>query len=113
MKSRFLDIRNCHELLPKGNGLPLIAKLDECLEGINNKQGSLHGSIDLLIRQNEQTINQKVGSKRLCNSPVEIAQGLYIKERSINTQAAQRNFPGPAQLHTLFRYENGMTHKTV
>jgi hypothetical protein len=113
MKSRFLDIRNCHELLPKGNGLPLIARLDECLDGINNKKGPLNGSIDSLIKQNERTLNQKIGSKRLCNSPVEIALGLYIKERSVNTQAAQRNFPGPAQLHTLFRYENGMTHKTV
>jgi hypothetical protein len=113
MKSKFLDLRNCHKLLPKGNGLPFIARLDECLEGLNNKQGPLHGSIDLLIRQNEKTLNKKTGSKRLCNSPVEVAQGLYIKERSINTRAAQRNFPGPAQVHTLFSYENGMTHKTV
>jgi hypothetical protein len=113
MKSRFLDIRNCHELLPRGNGLPLIARLDECLEGINNTQGSLHGSIDSLIRQNEKTCNQKIGSKRLCNSPIEIGQGSYIEKRIVHTQAVQRMIPGPALLHTVLGYENGMMHKTI
>jgi hypothetical protein len=113
MKSRYLDLRNCHQLLPSGNGLPLIQQLDNCLEGINNQQNPLKGSIDLLIKQNEKTLNQNIGSKRLCNSPVEIAQGLFIRDRSINTQAEQRNFPGSAQLHTLFHFENGMTYKTI
>jgi hypothetical protein len=113
MKSRFLDIRNCHELLPKAHGLPMMASLDEYLERINNKEGSQYGSIDSLIRQNEKTLNQKIGSKRFCNSPIDIAQGLSIEKGGVITRAKLRNYPGPAQLHTLFRYENGMTHKTL
>ena len=113
MKSKFLDIRNCHQLLPKGNGLSLIARLDVCLNGLNSQHGTLYGSIDALIKQNEKTHNLKVGSKRLVSSPIEIAQNLIIEKRVIHTQAVTRNFPGPALFHTHLGYENGMEHQTI
>ena len=60
-------------LLPKGNGLPLIARLDECLQGINSGSGGFNGSVDLLVKHNENTLGKRVGAKRLIDSPFEVA----------------------------------------
>ena len=113
MKLKFLDKRNCRELLPRGNGLPLMARLEECLRGINNLSGALRGSIDALIRQNKKTKNQKSGSRRLISSGIEIAQASYLADRSVHTQALERRFPGPALFHTILGYQNGLVHKTI
>jgi len=109
MKLKFLDDRNCHTLLPKSNGLPLIRRLDECLIGINEKSG---GSIEKLIKQNEKT-NNRINSLRLINSPLEIAQNSDIPSKTVHTQAIYRAWPGPAYLHRLQRYENQITWKTI
>lgn len=113
MKSRFLDLRNCHELLPKGNGLPLIAQLEECLKGINDSKGSLNGSIEKLISQNEKTRGIKIGWKRVCSSPIEIEQDSNIENKSVHTSALGRRFPGPALYHVFLGYKNGMAHKII
>jgi len=113
MKSRFLDLRNCHVLLPSGNGLRLLPRLDVCLKGINDSPGILHGSIDMLIKKNQKTINKANSSKRLIKSPIEIAQHANFETRLIHTQALEKRFPGPALLHTYLGYKNGINHKTV
>ena len=113
MKSRFLDLRNCHELLPTGNGLNLIARLDECLHAINDRPGELLGSIDALIRQNERTQKRTRGSQRLCSSPIEIAQDSNLENRVVHTQAVERRFRGSAKLHTVLGYKDGMERKTT
>ena len=113
MKTRFLDTRNCHILLPAGNGLPLMARLEDSLREINDLPGELHGSIDALVRQNETTINVTHGSRRLCNSAIEITQDSNLATRVVHVQAAARRFPGPARFHALLGYENGMSRKTI
>ena len=113
MKLNFLDVRNCHALLPPPNGLPLIRRLDECLHGINSKDGELLRSIDALIKQNKNTINRSYGSQRLCNSPIEIAQNSDVPNKAVRTQGINRTWPGPAKLHTLQFYENQLVWKTI
>jgi hypothetical protein len=113
MKLKFLDARNCHALLPPSNGLPMIRQLDKCLNGINNEKGKLHGSIDALIEQNKKTINRAHGMKRLISSPIEIAQLSNVPTKEIRTNAIIRVWPFPAVLHTLQRYENNVTWKTI
>ena len=113
MKSRFLDIRNCHALLPNEQGLPLAQRLEECLRQINDKHDRLRGSIDRMIEHNEKTRHKSRGSERYCDSPIEIAQVSEIPSRTINTQAIVGPAGGPSKLHTAFEYENGMIWKTI
>jgi len=81
MKSKYLDTRNCHALLPTGHGLQNIQRLEECLHGINNKHEKHQGLIDKLIEHNNKTINKLCGSRRFFNSHFQIAQGLKTSER--------------------------------
>lgn len=113
MKLKYLDIHNCHDLLPPQDGLPLLKRLDECLQGINDKHGALNGSIDALILHNKQTSNSKNGFNRLCNSPIDIAQNSDIISRVIHTTAIERSWPGPAHLHRIHVYENRIVWKTI
>ena len=113
MKLNFLDKRNCRELLPRGKGLPWMARLEECLDGINNLSDALRGSIDALIRQNKKTKNQKIGSRRLCSSPIMVVQVYSLVDRVVDTQPVGKRFPGPALFHTIIGYENGIEHKTI
>lgn len=113
MKTRFLDARNCHALMPRGHGLSLVQRLEECLRQINDNGGSLRESIDQLIRQNEKTQNQSHGSNRLVESPVEVGQSSDVESGWINTRAIQRPYPGPANLHTIQAYGEGLTWKTI
>jgi hypothetical protein len=113
MKSVFLDLRNCLGLLPQGHGLRLAQRLDECLRQLNNKQGILYGSIDMLVRRNETTRGRTRASERLCNSPLEVGQASFLANGIGNTQAIERGGPGPARLHTVLVYENGTTRKTT
>ncbi|MCP4459980.1 MAG: hypothetical protein GY816_18450 [Cytophagales bacterium] len=113
MKSRFLDTRNCHALLPKGHGMPMGQRLEECLRQINDKHEKYRGLIDKLIEHNIKTLNKSCGSERYCDSPIEIAQGLNIGSRTINTQAIERPQKGPAKLHIIMEYENGTTWKAI
>jgi len=110
MKLKYLDAKNCHELLPKSHGLPVIRRLDECLIGINESSG---GAIESLIKQNEKSINQNVGMKRLINSPFEIAQKSDLPNKSVHTRAIQRLWASPAYLHRLQLYENQLNWKTI
>jgi len=114
VKLKYLEAKNCHALLPPGHGLPLARHLEECLHQINNKQGKLNGVIDVLIRRNEKTRNMTHGSERLCNSPLDIAQGSNVEKRTvINTRAIERIWPGPARLHMVMEYNNGIVWKTI
>lgn len=113
MKPRFLDKRNCHALLPMGHGLPMLQRLDNCLCQINDKPGKYLGLLDKLINHNVSTINKKPSSGRLLNIQLDIAQGLYLVEKEIKTEVRERPFPGPALLHTVVEYEDGMVWKTL
>ena len=113
MKSKFLDTRNCHALLPQEAGLPLAQRLEHCLGQINSKDGPLRGSIDRLIEHNKNTRNRSRASRRHCNSSIEIAQLSDVGRRTINTQAIEGPERGPAKLHTIFVYPNGIEWKTI
>ncbi len=113
MKPKFLDKRNCHALLPMGHGLPMVQRLDICLCQINDSPGQYRGLIDRLIEHNKSTINKCRGSERLLNIQIDIAQGLYVAEKEIKTEARDRPYPGPAQLHTVIEYEGGVAWKTL
>ncbi len=113
MKSRFLDKRNYHALLPHWPRLPLIQRLDECLRQINDTPGEKQGSIDALIRHNERTITYSHGSKRLCISPIQIAQRSIVANRDIHTIARTGPSISPASLHINMVFENKITWKTI
>ena len=110
MKFKFLNARNCHALLPPSNGLPLLHRLDNCLKGLNEKSSGL---IEALIKQNEKTTGQAPGSKRLINSPFEIAQSGNIPSGTVHTQAIQRNWQRPALFHSVQFYENQIAWKAI
>jgi len=113
MNLKFLDKRNCHALLPTGHGLSMLQRLDECLRQVNDKPGRYHGLFDKLIEHNKSTIHMAHGSERLLNVQIDIAQGLLLVEKAINTQVRDRPYPGPAQLHTVLEYEDGTVWKTL
>jgi hypothetical protein len=113
MKTRFLDARNCHALLPKGTGLSFVQRLEECLANINSAEGPLSGQVDRLIHHNQKTIDTSVGYDRLIASPVEVGQMSFLSEGVVNVRAAERTMPGPAHLHTSLIYEDGTMWKTI
>jgi hypothetical protein len=113
MKAKFLDLHNCYSLLPPVGGLPMFARLDECLQGINSQPGVLTGAIDKLIRENQRTSNISTGSARLIASPLDIAQKADLENRGVHTQAVTRPLRGPALYHTVLGYQNGITHKRI
>jgi hypothetical protein len=116
MKLRFLDHRNYLSLLPPVRGLPSARVLDTYLgDEVNDKKGDHCGSIDALIRHNERTINMSRSSKRLKESPIEVAVIYHAEKRTVDLQAIVRPHPltGSAKLHTLLEFENGITWKTV
>ena len=113
MKTRFLDTRNCHALMPKGHGLSLVQRLELCLAQINDSDGPLRGSIDHLIKRNENTRSQSGGSNRLVASPVAVGQFSDVESGWINTKAVTTPFPGPAYLHTIQAYGEGLAWKTI
>jgi len=100
-------------LLPQGHGLSLVQRLEVCLAQINDSDGPLRGSIDHLIKRNENTLSQSVGSARLVASPVAVGQSSDVETGWINTQAVTSPFPGPAYLHTIQAYGEGLTWKSI
>lgn len=113
MKTKYLDLPNCHALMPKSHGLSVLSRLDECLAGINNMRGELNGSIDYLVKQNISTVNSKTGAKRLTISPIEISQNANVQTKIVHTSAMTKPIPNPAFLHVYLGYENGMNHQTI
>ena len=113
MKSKFLDIRNCHSLLPSGHGLPMVKRLEECLRQINDKSVKYRGLIDALIEHNKKTASKSYGSQRYCNTPIDVAQGLETARRIINTQAIERPGNGPAKLHIVLKNDDGTSWKSI
>ena len=113
MKTRFLDLRNCHELLPRATGLSLVHHLDECLRQINDSDTAHFGAVDYLIKHNEKTHNRLRGSQRFVDSPLEIAQASDVVRQVVDTRLAQRSDKGPAKLHTILAFEDGKLWKTI
>lgn len=113
MKSRFLDTRNCHALLPSGHGLPTTQRLEECLRQINDHNEKFDGLIDGLIEHNKKTINKSVGIRRLQPVPIDIAQGINVTEGAIHTQALERPEKSPLLLNIIFDYENHTSWKII
>lgn len=115
MKTRFLDLRNCHALMPRAGGLALVQRLEACLGEINEGDGPLSGSIDKLIARNEGTQKLSAGADRLMlfASPIDIAQYADVESGWINTRAEARPFPGPACVHTIQKYGEHLQWKTI
>ncbi|MEO1035249.1 MAG: hypothetical protein AAFX44_06775 [Pseudomonadota bacterium] len=113
MKTRFLDARNCHALMPLGHGLALIQRLEVCLGQVNDSDGPLKGAIDGLIKRNKNMRSHGGGSSRLVASPVAVAQLSDVETGWINTRAQPSPFPGPAYLHTIQEYGEGLAWKTI
>ena len=113
MKAKYLDIHNCHTLLPNTFGLSLFARLDECLDWINRRSNRCQGIIDTLIERNERTIKNIIGAKRLCDSPIEIMQNVILEKSIVNTQALERRMPGPALFHIALKHDIGMDQKAT
>ena len=111
MKTKFVDVRNYHKLLPLKTGLPLLSQLDKYLQGINENPGKLKGCIDELLLRNKRTSNHSFGSKRLCASSIAIAQIPIAGTNSFKTGAIKLQHPIPAILHTTILYENGIRWK--
>ena len=113
MKSKFLDSKNCHALLPSVNGMAVFQRLDECLHQINDRRSKFSGLIDNLIEHNKKSINRQCGSDRYCDSPIEIGQAIRISDGTIHTQAIEGSEKGPAKLHLILEYEIGTTWKLI
>lgn len=104
VKSRVLDIRNCHALLPQGHVLQVINRLDECLRQI---------IIDRLVRHNLNTENRQRGSERYHPSPVDVGLGLDVARRTIQTLAFERPGDSLAKLHLVLDRNDGLTWKVI
>jgi hypothetical protein len=113
VKTKFLDVRNCHALLPNIPNFPLIKKLDECLEKVNNTPGKIYGFIDSLIRHNQKTSSTKKGSSRLCKSPIDFAQIVDFKIGQLQTTSRPSLDLPYAVFHLLMQYENGINWKVM
>lgn len=113
MKTQFLNVRNCHALLPNIGNLSIIRKLEDCLFGINNSGGKHSGSIDALIRHNEKTINSRKGSKRLCFSPIQIAINSVISNHDIQIPPITGPESPFSQLHLSLQFDNDIIWKTI
>lgn len=91
----------------------MLQQLEDCLCQINDSPGEFKGTIDKLIEHNKRTIKISPASGRFLNLQIDIAQILYPAKRAINTQARDRPYPGPAQLHTVIENEDGPVWKTL
>ena len=112
MNLMLLDTRN-RTLLPRMSGLSMARLLDKYLRQINNQKGEHHGSIDALIIHNERTANRARSSQRCCDSPIEIAQAYNAVSEEVDFRAIVKPWRGPALLHTILVYKNGLTWKTL
>jgi len=113
MKSRFLDARNCHALLPSGHGMSSVQRLEECLSQINDSNHKFNGLIDRLIEHNKRTLNKSVGVRRLLPVPIDIAQGINVDDKTIHTQALERPEKSPLLLHMVFGYGPDTSWKII
>jgi hypothetical protein len=114
MRLKLLDKKNCRTLLPQVNGLGIDRLLDEYLHRqVNQLQGDLPESVDALITHNRSTTNQSRGSERLCDSPIEIALIYNVGNQEPDLKGLINPFSGPANFHTIFKYEDGITWKII
>lgn len=121
MKSRFLDTKNCHALLPKGNVGNIQQKLELSLERINNeaminnKPNLYRYCIDKMIEHNKKTKDKVKGRDRKYQSNLEIAIALNYYDDSIGVQVreANPNIHQLALLHISRLYDNGSTWKII
>lgn len=121
MKSRFLDAKNCHALLPKGNVGKIQQKLELCLEQVNdavtiNKEPNVfRNSIENMIEHNKKTKDKLRGRKRNYQCNLEIAIALNYFDDSIQVQAVESEPPifQIALLHIIKSYDNGSTWKII
>lgn len=113
MKTKFLNTQNCHALLPNAGNLPIIRKLEECLQGINKQPGQLSGSIEALVHHNEKTLNKTIGSKRLRLLPINIAINSDISKRDIHITAMTGPESPYAKFHLSLQFDNGILWKIV
>ena len=113
MKTRFLDARNCHKLLPQGHGLPLAQHLEGFLHEVNDTECPTKGSIDRLIEHNKKTQATTRGSARYLNSLLEVSQIADAEGGRIDAQAGVRQKSGPAKYHTTLIYKDHMAWKII
>lgn len=121
MKSRFLDTRNCHALLPKENVGKIIQKLEVCLANINDSNtlsgmpNKSRNMIDKMVKYNQLTIDKMAGKKRCYKSNLAIAIALKYFDDSIEVKEAEMEPPifQKAMLHIIKLYDNGSTWKII
>jgi hypothetical protein len=114
MKSRFLDSRNCHALLPMSPGFPVVQRLDECLHKMNDKDPNFLGLIDDLIEHNKKTSSHPDGGNRYIDCKVDIAIALDEANGNIAVRPPRRRgSEGPARLHLFFISASGVAWKII
>ena len=121
MKLKFLDAKNCHALLPKGNVAKIQQKLELCLEQINgaatlnNKPNLSRNCIDNMIEHNKKTKDKLRGRNRNYRSNLEIAIALNYYDDSIQVRVVEAEPPihQIALLHIIKSYDNGSTWKII
>ena len=113
MKAKYLDIRNCHALMPGIRGVPFISNLEASLKTINERPGPTRGMIDTLIDANTKSIGRPVSSKRLAYSPLHISQSLIESKKEAETTFGLLRIALPPSLHTTIIFANGVSWKTL
>jgi len=113
LKTKYLDLKNCHALLPDFPRIPFLKHLEGYLTQINETELPSKSTIDLLIRQNRNTLGAIHGSRRLCRSQIEVAQSATLAAEDIETQAKLRSPIAPAYLHRIVEYPDGIRWKTM
>jgi len=121
MKSKFLDVRNCHALLPKENVGKIIHKLEACLALVNDSN-TLNSSpnkskhiIDKMVKHNQVSICKSSGRKRCYKSNIAIAIAIKYFDDSIEVKVIEEDPPifQKAMLHIIRLYDNGSTWKII
>lgn len=113
MKARFIDIRNCHALLPTISKLPLVQRLEHCLCHINDRDPNYKGIFDKFLMHNSRSLNLFPTARRLVQMPLDIVQIAYVSERSINTVGSTFPDPSPSRLHIGLRLNNDLSWKVI
>jgi hypothetical protein len=114
MKYRFVDAHNCDCLLPPRREISIARILDQYLgREVNDVAGEMNGCVDRLIQHNQRTAGKQRGPLRLCNSPIEIVMVFDIAKKDAKVSGYQRPTKDKARFHTVFKFENGVTWKTV
>ncbi|TVQ39181.1 MAG: hypothetical protein EA384_07195 [Spirochaetaceae bacterium] len=102
-------------MLPPLPKLRLVQLIDEYLaREINDKRGKFFGSVDELIRKNEDTIGRRLASKRLrLDLPIQIAVVLTVASNTVDVRSTWELIEAPARLHVGVKFPNGVYWRSI